>query len=293
MVTAIVPFDKLRRHTLAGTVELRILKLRKGSYFPGFLEPRRMTEKALTAVIQEAYIQGISTRSVDDLVNALAMDGISKSQSLPPRRRGPAVCVRTSTRASTHSSTGQSKATGLICGSTPLLEGSPDRADRFGRGDRGDGRQQRWPPRSARHGYRAIRGRAVLDRLPAQARAPGPARRQAVISDAYERIKAAVSKLLCASWHRGQVNFMRHALAHSSKSGPRVVSAFIATAFAQETPEAACQPRRAVADQMRPKLPKPATLPDTAEPDVMGYMTFPKEHRAKLHSTNPIERLNR
>lgn len=66
--------------TRAGTVELRIPKLRKGSYFPGFLEPRRMTERALTAVIQEAYIQGISTRSVDDLVQALGMDGISKSQ---------------------------------------------------------------------------------------------------------------------------------------------------------------------------------------------------------------------
>ena len=67
-------------HTRAGTVELRIPKLRRGSYFPGFLEPRRMAEKALTAVIQEAYIQGISTRSVDDLVKAMEMDGISKSQ---------------------------------------------------------------------------------------------------------------------------------------------------------------------------------------------------------------------
>src|ERR1700716_61976 len=66
--------------TRAGTVELRIPKLRKGSYFPGFLEPRRLAEKALTAVIQEAYIQGISTRSVDDLVKAMGMSGISKSQ---------------------------------------------------------------------------------------------------------------------------------------------------------------------------------------------------------------------
>ncbi|MBB4201177.1 transposase-like protein [Rhodoblastus sphagnicola] len=65
--------------TRAGTVELRIPKLRKGSYFPGFLEPRRMAEKALTAVIQEAYIQGVSTRSVDDLVKAMGMSGISKS----------------------------------------------------------------------------------------------------------------------------------------------------------------------------------------------------------------------
>jgi transposase-like protein len=66
--------------TRAGTIELRIPKLRKGSYFPGFLEPRRMAEKALTAVIQEAYIQGVSTRSVDDLVQAMGMSGISKSQ---------------------------------------------------------------------------------------------------------------------------------------------------------------------------------------------------------------------
>ena len=66
--------------TRAGTVELRIPKLRRGSYFPGFLEPRRMAEKALTAVIQEAYIQGISTRSVDDLVRSMGMNGISKSQ---------------------------------------------------------------------------------------------------------------------------------------------------------------------------------------------------------------------
>jgi putative transposase len=74
--------------TRAGTVELRIPKLRKGSYFPGFLEPRRMAETALTAVIQEAYVQGISTRSVDELVKAMGMSGISKSQSLPRRRPG-------------------------------------------------------------------------------------------------------------------------------------------------------------------------------------------------------------
>src|SRR3979411_2227030 len=66
--------------TRAGTVELRIPKLRSGSYFPGFLEPRRMAEKALTAVVQEAYVQGVSTRSVDDLVQAMGMTGISKSQ---------------------------------------------------------------------------------------------------------------------------------------------------------------------------------------------------------------------
>jgi transposase-like protein len=97
-------------HTRAGTVELRIPKLRKGSYFPGFLEPRRLAEKALTAVIQEAYIQGISTRSVDELVKALGMEGISKSQV-------SRLCAETS--ACTPSWPGQSKATGPMFGSTP------------------------------------------------------------------------------------------------------------------------------------------------------------------------------
>ena len=93
-----------------------------------------------------------------------------------------------------------------------------------------------------------------------------------VISDAHEGIKAAVSKLLCASWQRCRVHFMRNILAHAGKNGRRVVSAFIGTAFAQETAEAASQQWRAVADQMRPKLPKLAALMDDAEPDVLAYM---------------------
>ena len=88
------------------------------------------------------------------------------------------------------------------------------------------------------------------------------------------------------------VHFQRNALAHAGKSGRRVVSAFIATAFAQDTAEAASAQWRAVADQIRPKVPKLATIMHEAEHDVLAYMSFPKEHRAKLHSTNPIERLN-
>jgi transposase-like protein len=102
----------------AGTVELRIPKLRKGSYFPGFLEPRRMAEKALTAVIQEAYVQGVSTRSVDELVKAMGMTGISKSQSLPRRRPGSAGCAARSMARSRPSSTGPSRANGPISGWT-------------------------------------------------------------------------------------------------------------------------------------------------------------------------------
>jgi putative transposase len=85
---------------------------------------------------------------------------------------------------------------------------------------------------------------------------------------------------------------MRNVLAHAGKQGRRVVAAFIATAFAQDTAEAARQQWRQVADQLRAKVPKPASMMDEAEEDVLAYMTFPKEHRAKLHSTNPIERLN-
>ncbi len=271
--------------TRAGTVELRIPKLRKGSYFPGFLEPRRMAEKALTAVIQEAYIQGISTRSVDDLVKALGMDGISKSQVsrlcedidervhafldrpiegdwpylwidatyVKVRQNGRIVSVAVIVAVGVNSD-GRREVLGMDIG--------PSEAEPF------------WTAFLRKLARRGLRGVKL------------------VISDAHEGIKAAVSKLLCASWQRCRVHFMRNALAHAGKSGRRVVSAFIATAFAQETPEAASQQWRSVADQVRPKLPKLATLMDDAEPDVLAYMTFPKEHRAKLHSTNPIERLN-
>ena len=271
--------------TRAGTVELRIPKLRKGSYFPGFLEPRRMAEKALTAVIQEAYIQGISTRSVDDLVKALGMDGISKSQVsrlceeidervhafldrpiegdwpylwidatyVKVRQNGRIVSVAVIVAVGVNSD-GRREVLGMDIG--------PSEAEPF------------WTAFLRKLTRRGLRGVKL------------------VISDAHEGIKAAVSKLLCASWQRCRVHFMRNALAHAGKSGRRVVSAFIATAFAQETPEAASQQWRSVADQVRPKLPKLATLMDNAEPDVLAYMTFPREHRTKLHSTNPIERLN-
>ena len=113
-----------------------------------------------------------------------------------------------------------------------------------------------------------------------------------VISDAHEGIKAAVARVFRATWQRCRVHFMRNALAHAGRSGRRVVSAFIATAFAQDDAGAARAQWRQVADQVRPKLPKLAALLDEAEEDILAYMTFPKEHRAKIHSTNPLERLN-
>ena len=271
--------------TRAGTVELRIPKLRKGSYFPGFLEPRRMAEKALTAVVQEAYIQGVSTRSVDDLVQAMGMSGISKSQV-------SRLCEEIDERVKAFLSR-------PIEGDWPYLwiDATYVKVRQNGRivsvaaiiavGVNGDGRRE-------------ILG---LDIGPSEAETfwTGFLRKLArrglrgvklVISDAHEGIKAAVSKVLNATWQRCRVHFMRNVLAHAGRQGRRVVSAFIATAFAQDDAATARAQWRRVADQLRPKLSKLAAFLDEAEADVLAYMTFPAQHRAKLHSTNPIERLN-
>ena len=114
-----------------------------------------------------------------------------------------------------------------------------------------------------------------------------------VVSDAHEGLKAAIAKVLNASWQRCRVHFMRNVLAHAGKQGRRVVSAFIGTAFAQDDAEAARTQWRQVADQLRPRVKKLAELMDEAESDVLAYMSFPPAHRPKLHSTNPIERAQR
>jgi len=271
--------------TRAGTVELRIPKLRKGSYFPGFLEPRRLAEKALTAVIQEAYIQGISTRSVDDLVKAMGMGGISKSQVsrlceeidervhafldrpiegdwpylwidatyVKQRQAGRIVSVAVIVAVGANAD-GRREVLGMTVG--------PSEAETF------------WTAFLRSLARRGLRGVKL------------------VISDAHEGIKAAVSKVLSCTWQRCRVHFMRNVLAHAGKSGRRVVSAFVGTAFAQDDAVSARDQWRRVADQLRPKLPRLAGFLDDAETDVLAYMTFPPAHRLKLHSTNSLERLN-
>ena len=113
-----------------------------------------------------------------------------------------------------------------------------------------------------------------------------------MISDDHKGLKAAPTRILGATWQRCRIHFMRNLLAHAGRQGRRVVSAFVATAFAQDDAKAASAQWRLVADQLRTKAPKLAALMDEAEHDVLAYMTFPKEHRQKLHSTNPIERLH-
>jgi len=271
--------------TRAGTVELRIPKLRTGSYFPSFLEPRRMAEKALTAVIQEAYIQGVSTRSVDDLVKAMGMSGISKSQV-------SRLCEEIDDKVKAFLAR-------PIEGDWPYLwiDATYLKVRRGGRivsvaviiavGVNTDGRREVLGIEVGTSEAEPI-WTEFLRKLTRR----GLSGVKLVVSDAHEGIKAAVSKVLSATWQRCRVHFMRNALAHAGKSGRRVVSAFIATAFAQDTPEAASTQWRSVADQIRPKVPKLANLMDNAEEDVLAYMTFPKQHWTKLHSTNPIERLN-
>jgi putative transposase len=271
--------------TRAGTVELRIPKLRRGSYFPAFLEPRRMAEKALAAVIQEAYVHGVSTRSVDELVKAMGMTGISKSQVsrlcgeiddkvaafldrplegdwpylwldatyVKVREQGRIVSVAVIVAVAVNGD-GRREVLGLTIGASE--------AETF------------WTDFLRSLARRGLRGVKL------------------VISDAHEGLKAAVSKVLHASWQRCRVHFMRNVLAYAGKQGRRVVAAFIGTAFVQDDAEAARAQWRQVADQLRPKVPKLAALMDDAETDVLAFMSFPKDHRPKIHSTNPLERLN-
>jgi putative transposase len=244
-----------------------------------------MAEKALTAVIQEAYIQGISTRSVDDLVKALGMSGISKSQVsrlceeidgkvkafldrpiegdwpylwidatyVKVRQNGRIVSVAVIVAVGVNSD-GRREVLGMDIG--------PSEAETF------------WTAFLRKLARRGLRGVKL------------------VISDSHEGIKTAVSKVLSTTWQRCRVHFMRNILAHAGKQGRRVISAFIATAFAQDDAKAASQQWRHIADQIRPKVPKLAALLDEAETDVLAYMGFPAAHRTKLHSTNPLERLN-
>jgi len=271
--------------TRAGTIELRVPKLRHGSYFPAFLEPRRTAEKALTAVIQEAYIQGVSTRSVDDLVQSFGMSGISKSQVsrlcgeiddkinsflnrplegdwpyiwldatyLKVREAGRIVSVAV-TIATGVNTDGRREVLGMAIGASEAETFWTE----FLRG-------------LARRGLRGVK---------------------LVVSDAHEGLKAAIAKVLHATWQRCRVHAMRNLLAYAGRQGRGVVAAFIGTAFAQEDAASARSQWRQVADQLRPKTAKLAAMMDDMEADVLAYMGFPQAHRAKLHSTNPIERLN-
>ena len=273
--------------TRLGPLNLKVPKLRTGSYFPGFLEPRKPVEKALVAVIQEAWIAGVSTRKVDDLVQAMGMSGISKSSVsklckeidervnaflarplegewpylwldatyLKVRESGRIVSVAAIIAVAVNTD-GRREIVGLHIG--------PSEAEPF------------WSTFLRSLVKRGLTGTKL------------------VISDAHEGLKAAITRTMAgATWQRCRVHFMRNALAHVPKAQHTVVAAGIRQAFVQPDHAAATATWRHVADQLRPRWPKLGTLMDNAEADVLAYVAFPSRHRTKLHSTNPLERLNK
>ncbi len=275
-----------RLDTRLGSLQLRIPKLRQGSYFPPFLEPRRTSEKALAAVIQEAWIGGVSTRRVEELVQAMGLSGISKSQvsklckdidervsaflerpiegewpylwldaTYLKQREGGRIVAVAAIIAVAVNTDGRREIVGLGIG--------PSEAEPF------------WSSFLKGLVKRGLRGVKL------------------VISDAHDGLRHAITRVLGATWQRCRVHWMRNALAHVPKGQHTMVAAAIRQAFLQADAEAARQTWRHVADQLRPRWPKLAALMDESEHDVLAYMAFPAQHRTKLHSTNPLERLNK
>ncbi len=272
--------------TRAGSLNLAIPKLRKGTYFPSFLEPRRLTEKALTAVIQEAYIKGVSTRAVDNLVQALGGTGISKSQV-------SRLCEEIDERV-------QAFLNRPIEGTWPYLwlDATYIKAREGGRivskaaivamgvNDRGE---------------RAILGlgigqseaetfwkdflRSLADR--------GLRGVQLVIADDHRGLTAAADKVLNAPRQRCRVHWMRNMGAYVGVKHRPVVTAMIKTIFAQDELSDAEAQWSVVQDSFAKQWPKLAAAMEASRHEVLAYMAFPKTHWTKLHSTNPLERLNK
>jgi putative transposase len=272
--------------TRAGHIDLSIPKLRKGSYFPSFLEPRRTAEKALTAVIQEAYVHGVSTRAVDDLVRAMGGTGVSKSQV-------SRLCVEIDERVNAFLAR-------PIEGSWPYL----------------------WLDATyikSRVGGR-IRSRAVIiavavnedGRREVLGVALGPSEAETfwmdflrsladrglrgvklVIADDHKGLRAAARRVFDATHQRCRVHWMRNALAHAPAKQRAAVAAMLKTIFAQETKGEAERQWDIVADLLGAKQPRLGALMASSREDVLAYMDFPKEHWAQIASTNPLERVNK
>ena len=272
--------------TRLGTLQLRVPKLRQGSYFPPFLEPRKVSEKALVAVIQEAWIGGVSTRRVDELVQAMGLGGISKSTvsklckdidervgaflDRPLEGEWPYLWLD-----ATYLRVRQGGRIVSVAAIIAVAVDTEGRREVVGLG----------PGPSEAEPFWSTFLRGLLRR--------GLAGVRLVVSDAHEGLKAAAAKVLGATWQRCRVHWMRNALAHVAKGQQTVVAAALRQAFFQPDQDGARQVWRQMADQLRPRWPRLSALMDGSEHDVLAYMGFPAQHRAKLHSTNPLERLNK
>ena len=272
--------------TRAGRVDLAIPKLRKGSYFPSFLEPRRTSEKALTAVIQEAYVHGVSTRAVDDLVRAMGGTGVSKSQV-------SRLCAEIDGRV-------QAFLQRPLEGAWPYLwldatylkvrEGGRiiSRAVIIAVGVNGDGRREvlgvATGPSEAETFWTDFL-RSLADR--------GLRGVKLVIADDHKGLRAAARRVFDATQQRCRVHWTRNALAHAPTKQRAAVAAMLKTIFAQETKTEAVEQWDVVADALREKQPKLGALMDASREDVLAYMDFPREHWPQIASTNPLERVNK
>ncbi len=271
--------------TRVGRIDLAIPKLRKGSYFPSFLEPRRTAEKALTAVIQEAYVHGLSTRSVDDLVRAMGGSGISKSQvsrlieeidervnaflARPIEGPWPYLWI--------DATYVKVREAGRIVSLAVIIAvgvNSDGRREVLGVSTGLSGAEPFWKAFLRSLADRGLRGVKL------------------VIADDHKGLRAAAAKVFNASHQRCRVHWMRNALAHVPPKQRSAVVAMLKTIFAQETAEAAHAQWKQVADALRERFPKLAELMDGSRDDVLAYMAFPREHWGQIASTNPLERLN-
>jgi len=272
--------------TRLGTLDLKIPKLRTGSYFPPFLEARKTGEQALVAVIQEAWIQGVSTRKVDDLVQALGMTGISKSQVSK-------LCEEIDGRVNDFLDR-------PIIGEWPYLwlDATYLKVRQGGRivsvaviiatAVNTDGRRE-----ILGLGIGPSEAAVFWGDFLRTLKKRGLAGVKLVISDAHEGLKAAITQVLGATWQRCRVHFMRNLLAYAPKGQHSMIAAAVRTVFTQQDRAAASEAWRHVADQLRQRFPKLAAVMDEAEHEVLAFMDFPRAHWPKIYSTNPLERLNK
>jgi putative transposase len=273
--------------TRVGTIALHVPRVRDGDYFPALLEPRTRAERALVAVVQEAYVGGVSTRRVDELVKALGMEGISKSQVSRLCAELDAEVERFRTRPLTaeypylwlDATFVKARAEGRVAGQAVVVA-----VGVTAEGVREVLGVEVGPSEDGAFWLRFLRGLV----------ARGLRGVRLATSDAHEGLRQAIAAVLHgASWQRCRVHFLRNALAFVPKGAQQLVAATIRTVFAQPTPEAARAQWRQVADGFRARWPRLAELMDGAEADVLAYLAFPPAHWRQLWSTNPLERLNK
>ena len=273
--------------TRVGTIGLRVPRVREGGYVPSWLEPRKRAEQALVATVREAYVQGVSTRKVDDPVKALGLDGISKSQV----SRLCAALDEEVERFRARRLEGAYPYLWLDATFVKVRDGGRvvSQAVVIAIGVNADGQREVLgldvgPSEDGAFWLRFLRGLV----------ARGLRGVQLVSSDAHEGLKGAIAAVLQgASWQRCRVHFLRNVLALVPKAAQEMVAATIRTVFAQPDPATARETWRRVADSLRAQFPRVAALLDEAEDDVLAYTAFPREHWRQIWSNNPLERLNK